>query len=282
MPRARPMRKAEDPHPARAASVLVYNEHGQVLWGRRQRDGKWTLPGGHLEAGEDPATGAIRELLEEAGLVPERMHHFGTANTPGGIPVFMFQAEVSDQAPHARFDPDNEVSEWRWVDCLQGLPPDIASNLAHPRNVVCEHMGWTAPVAPAMMTDMAKSERVPRDVSHRIRALKLNGFGGGCHDAAHAINRHVFGGRGRIVGAANTFWLKRGRFLGHVAVEYGGKFWDADAQPKDYEDIESWGMLDPEDSDYHAPGWNDEHAEHVTRLDGHQAVAQAWSATKKG
>jgi ADP-ribose pyrophosphatase YjhB (NUDIX family) len=31
--------------------------------------GKWTLPGGGLEFGEDPAHGAIRELEEETGLV---------------------------------------------------------------------------------------------------------------------------------------------------------------------------------------------------------------------
>lgn len=138
------LRKSEDPNPTRAASILVYNEHAQVLWGRRQKDGKWTLPGGHLEAGEDPATGAVRELLEETGITPETMHHFGTANTDSGIPVFMFEASVSDQEPHGNFDPDNEVAEWRWVDCLMGLPPGIAQNLAHPRNVVVEHMGWTS------------------------------------------------------------------------------------------------------------------------------------------
>jgi 8-oxo-dGTP pyrophosphatase MutT (NUDIX family) len=120
----------------------VYNENGQVLWGRRQKDGAWTLPGGHLEPGEEPAEGAVRELLEEAGIVPESVNHFGTANTPDGVPVFMFSAHVHDQQPHGRFDPDHEVADWQWVDCLMGVPPEIRQHLAHPRNVVLEHLGW--------------------------------------------------------------------------------------------------------------------------------------------
>jgi 8-oxo-dGTP diphosphatase len=33
--------------------------------------GKWTLPGGGLEFGEDPAAGVLRELEEETGLLGE-------------------------------------------------------------------------------------------------------------------------------------------------------------------------------------------------------------------
>jgi len=34
-------------------------------------DGKWTLPGGGLDHGEDPRDGALRELVEETGYVGE-------------------------------------------------------------------------------------------------------------------------------------------------------------------------------------------------------------------
>ncbi len=37
----------------------------------RDDDGRWTLPGGGLEHGEDPRDGALRELTEETGYVGE-------------------------------------------------------------------------------------------------------------------------------------------------------------------------------------------------------------------
>jgi len=43
-----------------------------------------------------------------------------------------------------------------------------------------------------------------------------------------------------------------------------GSYWDAEGE-KDWEDIESWGMLDPEDSDYEFP--NEEAAYEVIRLE---------------
>lgn len=45
--------------------------------------GKWNGLGGKLEQGEDAATGIIRELREEAGIVPTAMTLRGTLNWPG-------------------------------------------------------------------------------------------------------------------------------------------------------------------------------------------------------
>lgn len=123
----------------------------------------------------------------------------------------------------------------------------------------------------------ASEEALTNDeIAERISALGINGFGGNCYSAAKKINDKVFGGKGELVGAANTFWLARNRFIGHVAVLYDGFFWDTDAEPKEYEDIESWGMLDPHDSDYKAPGWNEEEAYNVSRLEGDKLV-KAWN-----
>ena len=49
------------------ASALVLGRRGIVLL-RHLRLGIWLQPGGHVDAGEEPAEGAVREVLEETGL----------------------------------------------------------------------------------------------------------------------------------------------------------------------------------------------------------------------
>lgn len=55
-----------------ASAVII--KDGKVLLGRRTIEpakGKWNVPGGFLEFGEDPKEAAKREALEETGLVVE-------------------------------------------------------------------------------------------------------------------------------------------------------------------------------------------------------------------
>lgn len=58
------------PDPKVAVAVLVEDE-GRVLLVQRIMQpgrGRWTLPAGFLDAGEDPKQATIRECLEETGL----------------------------------------------------------------------------------------------------------------------------------------------------------------------------------------------------------------------
>lgn len=79
-----------------------------------------------------------------------------------------------------------------------------------------------------------------------ILALNLNGFDGDCGLAAIEINQRVFDGRARYVAALNETWLAQGRFIGHVAVYFGGYFWDARGVISKTELMEL-GALDPAD-----------------------------------
>lgn len=83
------------------------------------------------------------------------------------------------------------------------------------------------------------------------KTLGLKGFGGECFAAAVALNRVIFDGKGSPIAALNgPLYEEAGHAVGHAAVSYRDACWDADGRPKGEEEIESWGMLDPEDSDY--------------------------------
>ena len=58
------------------ASVVLVDRRGWILLQERDEfpvidPEKWGLVGGHLEPGEDPRPGAVRELAEETGVVLE-------------------------------------------------------------------------------------------------------------------------------------------------------------------------------------------------------------------
>ncbi|GGC95041.1 hypothetical protein GCM10011512_22590 [Tersicoccus solisilvae] len=51
-----------------AAGALIRDPDGRVLMVQPNYKQGWELPGGTVEAGEDPRTGCTREVLEEVGL----------------------------------------------------------------------------------------------------------------------------------------------------------------------------------------------------------------------
>jgi mutator protein MutT len=53
------------------ASVIIENENGEILLTQRAIEpscGKWDIPGGFLENGEDPIDGVKREAMEELSV----------------------------------------------------------------------------------------------------------------------------------------------------------------------------------------------------------------------
>lgn len=52
-------------------SVVVTDDDGRVLLGRRADNGNWAVVSGIPEPGEDPATAAVREVAEETGVIAQ-------------------------------------------------------------------------------------------------------------------------------------------------------------------------------------------------------------------
>ena len=59
------------------ASVIVEDEQGRVLLQKRTDNHCWGYPGGSTELDERVEAAAARELLEETGLVAEKLELFG-------------------------------------------------------------------------------------------------------------------------------------------------------------------------------------------------------------
>lgn len=58
------------------ASIIIENEDGQVLLGKRTDNHQWGHAGGSIELGETVEEAAKRELFEEMGLVADEMELF--------------------------------------------------------------------------------------------------------------------------------------------------------------------------------------------------------------
>ena len=75
---------------------LVYNEDAYLLQNRVKEDWKgYTLPGGHIEAGESVVDAVVREIKEETGLTVLNPRLCGIKQFPiedGRYIVFLFRA----------------------------------------------------------------------------------------------------------------------------------------------------------------------------------------------
>jgi 8-oxo-dGTP diphosphatase len=97
-------------------------EDGRVLLARRAAEpfeGRWDIPGGFLEEGENPIDGLQRELKEETGLdvEPQRflgawMDRYGGDSTAEATLNLYWTARIVAGNPH----PADDVSELRWFD----------------------------------------------------------------------------------------------------------------------------------------------------------------------
>lgn len=107
--------------------ALIHNEKGELLLLRRSLQdsvlpGQWDIPGGTLEDGEDPAFGAQRETLEEAGLHIAELqlfcYHTNVDQKKNKqFITLIFLGQFSGGVVHLNTE---DHSDYRWV-----LPKDV-------------------------------------------------------------------------------------------------------------------------------------------------------------
>jgi 8-oxo-dGTP diphosphatase len=124
------------------ADVVVLAERGHQRYvllierGWPPFEGKWALPGGHVDIGEDVQAAGRRELAEETGVAADLLDLVGTYSQPGR-------------------DPRGRYVTWAWVAQFNHLPQATAGDDA------CAARCW--PLAEAL----AQPERLAFD-HHQI------------------------------------------------------------------------------------------------------------------
>jgi 8-oxo-dGTP pyrophosphatase MutT (NUDIX family) len=111
------------------ALAIVTDGNGRMCFIKRKDNGKWSLPGGHIEDGEDAEEAIRREVLEETGLEPE----YFSAVYHKGLPFIVCFSAQCQGNPTNRQDPDQEGVP-QWVNVTQGIPSNIWSGLAGPED----------------------------------------------------------------------------------------------------------------------------------------------------
>jgi len=130
-----PFAEDENPHHL-TASAFVVSSRGVVLH-RHRLLGVWIQPGGHVERTESPDVAALRETLEETGLVARHLdpielfqvdHHPGPKGHTHYDLRYVVTAPPVDPSPS-----DNESPEVDWFDfdaarerCEPALAPALA------------------------------------------------------------------------------------------------------------------------------------------------------------
>lgn len=70
------------------SAIIFDDNHEKVLLTRRTDNGRWCLPGGHMEPGESAAEACEREVLEETGLTVRVKRLVGVYSNPDQLVIY--------------------------------------------------------------------------------------------------------------------------------------------------------------------------------------------------
>ena len=106
-----------------SVNVVVVNDEGSILMIRRSDNGNWAVPGGAIDLGESVAQAAVRETLEESGIVCEITGIVGIYSDPKHVILYTSNGEVRQEfsivltacALSGQPTPSSESTDVRWM-----------------------------------------------------------------------------------------------------------------------------------------------------------------------
>jgi 8-oxo-dGTP pyrophosphatase MutT (NUDIX family) len=104
----------------RCVVALIEGPGNTLLMGKRNDSGKYSLPAGHCEEGEDPHTALIREVKEETGLDVKDSKLVRAGVNEDSVAVFLYTVKVDpEQKIDPSEDPDEEFDRLTYEDPLE-------------------------------------------------------------------------------------------------------------------------------------------------------------------
>lgn len=108
--------------------VVISNDQGQVLLLKRSekagRGGRWSLPGGGLDTGEESVASLVREITEETQVIVGELHPFYVKtymNEGDFIVIIAYTAKHTGGAVVLNWEHD----AYQWVDVATALTMDL-------------------------------------------------------------------------------------------------------------------------------------------------------------
>ena len=114
---------------SKVVAFIVYTDGDKILWLKRTKDDSWDFPGGHVEDGESPIEGAIRESREEIAHVPasgiQLIYQEGN--------VHLFGCDDGEFKPEI----DEEHSEFVWAT-IEDAPEPLFKKIDKDSEMIAE------------------------------------------------------------------------------------------------------------------------------------------------
>ncbi|PRX44228.1 ADP-ribose pyrophosphatase YjhB (NUDIX family) [Prauserella shujinwangii] len=111
----------------RCVGAIVHDDAGRLLLIQRAHEparGRWSLPGGRVEAGESDPDAVVRELREETGLSVRPGPLVGSV-ARGPYEIFDYACEVAG----GRLTAADDAADARWVDAATFAAMERAGEL---------------------------------------------------------------------------------------------------------------------------------------------------------